>query len=81
MNIRRDPALLEFRLVVSVHQLLPLHSVFLERNKKSDSFGHFLIMVLHQYDYIFALGTIFSFLDAWNIGKTCYPPLNHPSRY
>ncbi|KAM0231909.1 hypothetical protein ACHAPO_008207 [Fusarium lateritium] len=25
-------------------------------------------MVLHQYDYIFALGTIFSFLDAWNIG-------------
>ncbi|KAM0206263.1 hypothetical protein ACHAPA_011823 [Fusarium lateritium] len=25
-------------------------------------------MALHQYDYIFALGTIFSFLDAWNIG-------------
>ncbi|KAF4338381.1 phosphate-repressible phosphate permease [Fusarium beomiforme] len=25
-------------------------------------------MVLHQYDYIFAIGTIFSFLDAWNIG-------------
>ncbi|KAL4884915.1 phosphate transporter [Aspergillus karnatakaensis] len=23
---------------------------------------------LHQYDYIFALGTIFAFLDAWNIG-------------
>ncbi|KLU85469.1 phosphate-repressible phosphate permease [Magnaporthiopsis poae ATCC 64411] len=23
---------------------------------------------LHQYDYIFAIGTIFSFLDAWNIG-------------
>lgn len=27
-------------------------------------------MVLHQYDYIFAIGTIFSFLDAWNIGMT-----------
>ncbi|KAJ5551023.1 hypothetical protein N7461_005721 [Penicillium sp. DV-2018c] len=25
-------------------------------------------MVLHQYDYIFAIGTIFAFLDAWNIG-------------
>ncbi|SPO01446.1 probable PHO89 - Na+/phosphate co-transporter [Cephalotrichum gorgonifer] len=25
-------------------------------------------MPLHQYDYIFALGTIFAFLDAWNIG-------------
>ncbi|KAM0425316.1 hypothetical protein ACHAPT_009372 [Fusarium lateritium] len=25
-------------------------------------------MVLHQFDYIFAIGTIFSFLDAWNIG-------------
>lgn len=23
---------------------------------------------LHQYDYLFALGTIFAFLDAWNIG-------------
>ncbi|KAK2036443.1 phosphate-repressible phosphate permease [Colletotrichum somersetense] len=23
---------------------------------------------LHQYDYIFAIGTIFAFLDAWNIG-------------
>lgn len=27
-------------------------------------------MVLHQYDYIFAIGTIFSFLDAWNIGTS-----------
>lgn len=27
-------------------------------------------MVLHQYDYIFAIGTIFSFLDAWNIGMS-----------
>ncbi|KAJ5360019.1 Phosphate transporter [Penicillium concentricum] len=25
-------------------------------------------MVLGQYDYIFAIGTIFAFLDAWNIG-------------
>ncbi|KAL4892714.1 phosphate transporter [Aspergillus ambiguus] len=25
-------------------------------------------MALHQYDYIFAVGTIFAFLDAWNIG-------------
>lgn len=25
-------------------------------------------MVLHQYDYLLAVGTIFAFLDAWNIG-------------
>ncbi|EGD92389.1 uncharacterized protein TERG_08993 [Trichophyton rubrum CBS 118892] len=25
-------------------------------------------MVLHQFDYIFAIGIIFAFLDAWNIG-------------
>ncbi|KEF55754.1 PiT family inorganic phosphate transporter [Exophiala aquamarina CBS 119918] len=25
-------------------------------------------MPLHQFDYIFALGTLFAFLDAWNIG-------------
>lgn len=25
---------------------------------------------LHQYDYIFAITTIFSFLDAWNIGMS-----------
>ncbi|KAI0469743.1 phosphate transporter [Xylariaceae sp. FL0804] len=25
-------------------------------------------MVLHDYDYIFAIGIIFAFLDAWNIG-------------
>lgn len=24
--------------------------------------------IFHQYDYIFAIGTIFAFLDAWNIG-------------
>jgi len=23
---------------------------------------------LHQYDYIFAIGMIFAWLDAWNIG-------------
>ncbi|WDK22066.1 phosphate-repressible phosphate permease [Colletotrichum graminicola] len=26
-----------------------------------------MVAVLHQYDYIFAITTIFSFLDAWNI--------------
>ncbi len=25
-------------------------------------------MYLHQFDYIFAIGTMFAFLDAWNIG-------------
>ncbi|KAH8901688.1 phosphate transporter [Thozetella sp. PMI_491] len=25
-------------------------------------------MPLHQFDYLFAIGTIFAFLDAWNIG-------------
>ncbi|ODA78063.1 hypothetical protein RJ55_06666 [Drechmeria coniospora] len=25
-------------------------------------------MALHQYDYLLAVGTVFSFLDAWNIG-------------
>jgi hypothetical protein len=25
--------------------------------------------VLHKFDYIFAIATIFTFLDAWNIGK------------
>ncbi|KAF2177500.1 phosphate transporter [Zopfia rhizophila CBS 207.26] len=25
-------------------------------------------MALHQYDYLLAIGTIFAFLDAWNIG-------------
>lgn len=25
-------------------------------------------MALHQFDYLFALGTIFAFLDAYNIG-------------
>lgn len=25
-------------------------------------------MPLHKYDYLFAIGTIFAFLDAWNIG-------------
>ncbi|OCL14993.1 putative phosphate-repressible Na+/phosphate cotransporter Pho89 [Glonium stellatum] len=26
------------------------------------------MVTLHQYDYLFAIGTIFAFLDAWNIG-------------
>lgn len=25
---------------------------------------------LPQFDYLFAIGTIFSFLDAWNIGMS-----------
>lgn len=29
-------------------------------------------MVLHQYDYLFAIGTIFAFLDAFNIGICTY---------
>ncbi len=28
-------------------------------------------MPLHQYDYLFAIGVMFAFLDAYNIG-TCY---------
>lgn len=27
-------------------------------------------MPLHQFDYIFAIGTIFAGLDAWNIGTS-----------
>lgn len=35
--------------------------------------------VLHQLDYLFAIGTIFAFLDAWNIGMlssllSLFPP-------
>jgi solute carrier family 20 (sodium-dependent phosphate transporter) len=26
--------------------------------------------ILHEYDWIFAFGTIFAFLDAWNIGMS-----------
>jgi hypothetical protein len=26
-------------------------------------------MTLHQFDYLFVIGTIFAFLDAWNIGR------------
>lgn len=32
--------------------------------------------ILHQYDYIFAVTTIFAFLDAWNIG-TLFHTLFH----
>lgn len=31
-------------------------------------------MVLSQYNYLFAVGTIFAFLDAWNIGTLCPSP-------
>ena len=30
--------------------------------------------VLHQFDYVFALGMIFAFLDAWNIGANDVGP-------
>lgn len=33
-------------------------------------------MPLHQFDYLFALGTIFAFLDAWNIGLSPHAPLS-----
>lgn len=36
-------------------------------------------MALHQYDYIFALGTIFAFLDAWNIGTSNPDSLPRPN--
>lgn len=29
-------------------------------------------MVLHQYDYIFAIGTLFAMLDAYNNGASTY---------
>jgi hypothetical protein len=29
---------------------------------------NFIMPTLHQFDYIFAVGMIFAFLDAWNIG-------------
>lgn len=30
-------------------------------------------MVFVQYDYLFAVGVIFAFLDAWNIGTSLTP--------
>lgn len=32
-------------------------------------------MALDQYNYLFAIGTIFAFLDAWNIGMFSLSPL------
>lgn len=29
-------------------------------------------MPLSQYDYLFAIGTIFAGLDAWNIGESSW---------
>jgi hypothetical protein len=31
--------------------------------------GNTAKMPLHQFDYLFAIGTIFAALDAWNIGE------------
>lgn len=28
-----------------------------------------MMPALPQFDYVFAIGTIFAFLDAWNIGR------------
>lgn len=36
-------------------------------------------MRLHQYDYIFAIGTLFAMLDAYNNGASTYNSV--PSRY
>lgn len=30
---------------------------------------------LPQFDYLFAIGTLFAFLDAWNIGRCSLPNL------
>lgn len=42
-----------------------------------DSFGipssSVKMAYLHQFDYIFAFGLIFAFLDAWNIGEWLCP--------
>jgi hypothetical protein len=36
---------------------------------------------LPQFDYLFAIGTLFAFLDAWNIGKRfwCFRSSTKPS--
>jgi hypothetical protein len=44
----------------------------LHRTVNRDHITTLLVMaVLTQYDYLFAIGTIFAFLDAWNIGSSC----------
>lgn len=39
-----------------------------------------ITMVLHQYDYIFAIGTLFAMLDAYNNGASAFLniQLHHP---
>lgn len=34
-----------------------------------DKFRSVKMPALPQFDYLFAIGTIFAFLDAWNIGR------------
>jgi hypothetical protein len=41
----------------------------LPKDQVSKSFSK---MPLHQFDYLLVVGTIFAFLDAWNIGKMTY---------
>ena len=36
-------------------------------------------MVLHQYDYVFAIGTLFAMLDAYNNGASKFGPADRLS--
>jgi hypothetical protein len=38
-----------------------------------DKFRTIKMPALPQFDYLFAIGTIFAFLDAWNIGTLLLP--------
>ena len=40
-----------------------------QSNETFDKFRSVKMPALPQFDYLFAIGTIFAFLDAWNIGK------------
>jgi hypothetical protein len=45
-----------------------------QSNGTFDKFRSVKMSALPQFDYLFAIGTLFAFLDAWNIGKRS-PPL------
>jgi hypothetical protein len=38
------------------------------RKQQQSEVKESIMPTLHQYDYLMAIGTIFAFLDAWNIG-------------
>lgn len=40
-----------------------------ESNGAFNKFRSVTMPALPQFDYLFAIGTLFAFLDAWNIGK------------